>query len=256
MSWYGNPWVIGIVGGIPSGFVVNWISRYTLGRRENREYLQKILGANREIVYAVRPGISEGQIPAQEVLQALVNATARRYGVEPKDLFGPQEIAEELTKEVMDSSFISSSQKADYCQKLTILKAAPDGEATAPRKIDTEIALSAYRARSVERMSAYLGFLTAALAIVFSMLVLSKANYSDTHLLNLTGHIQPLFPALLATLTVTLTMAAYPAFRSLSRQRERQRALERAQRQIEFLKDRVYEGVRVARSATRRKDDS
>jgi hypothetical protein len=51
----------------------------------------------------------------------LINATARLYGVESANLFTPSQIAEELIKEVMDSSFISSSQKAEFCAKLTEL---------------------------------------------------------------------------------------------------------------------------------------
>src|SRR6185312_1655389 len=104
MSWYSNPWVVGVISGIPSGLLVNWVSRKLLGKREDREYLQKTLIANREVIYAIRPGISEGHIPTYEVLTALINATARRYGVEPEDLYTPKTISEELVKEVMDSS--------------------------------------------------------------------------------------------------------------------------------------------------------
>lgn len=111
MSWYSNPWVVGIIGSIPGGFLVNWLTGLVLRKKENREYLQKVIGANREVIYAVRPGISEGEIPSREVMNSLRNATARRYGVDPSDLYSGPEIAEELTKEVMDSSFISSSQK-------------------------------------------------------------------------------------------------------------------------------------------------
>jgi len=93
-----NPWVIGIGGGIFSGLIVTFISRLFLSRRDQREYAQKILGANREIIYAVRPGISEGIIHAVGVLDALVEATARKYGVDREDLYQPYEIAQDLSR--------------------------------------------------------------------------------------------------------------------------------------------------------------
>jgi hypothetical protein len=116
-----NPWFIGIGGGILSGLIVTVISRALLSRRDDREYAQKVLGANREVVYAVRPGISEGLVPTVDVLDSLVEATSRKYGVDRKDLYRPFEIAQELMKEVMDSSFISAKTKEDYCTRLGAL---------------------------------------------------------------------------------------------------------------------------------------
>jgi hypothetical protein len=66
-QWMANPWLIRIVAAIPSGVLVNWLTSLVLGRRENREYLRKVNGANREIVYAIRPGMSESEMPTPEV---------------------------------------------------------------------------------------------------------------------------------------------------------------------------------------------
>ena len=79
--------------------------------------------ANRELMYAIRPGIAEGHIPGGTVLQAMANATARKYGIERRDLFTTAQLADELVKEVMDSSFLSSAQKVDYCSKLAFMRA-------------------------------------------------------------------------------------------------------------------------------------
>ena len=116
-----NPWVIGIGGGILSGLIVTLISRLILSKRENREYIQKIHAANKEILYAIRPGISEGQLPIITVINALRNSTARKYSVTSDDIWSASEISDELIKEVMDSSFISSSAKQEFCEKLRSL---------------------------------------------------------------------------------------------------------------------------------------
>jgi hypothetical protein len=101
----------------------------------------KIRGLN-DVIFAVRPGISEGQIPSTAILEALLNSTARRYGVSVGDMHNPSQIAEELIKEVMDSSFLSATQKTQYCDSLlpisTTASAAPAPQAEVPRGEVTE----------------------------------------------------------------------------------------------------------------------
>ncbi len=212
MDWYTNPWVIGILGSIPSGFVVNWASGYLLGRRENREYLQKVIGANREIVYAIRPGISEGQIPSAEVLTSLVNATARRYSVEASDLYSPTQISEELVKEVMDSSFISSVQKKEYCGRLAELGNAMKQEEPDAAKEATPKTIVEYRQRFVSTISMLMGVLTATVTLMYTFLefirkkdaIVSDGKQFDSFI--------PLIIAMVSMISVTLVMVLYRDF--------------------------------------------
>lgn len=122
MEWLSNGWVIGIGSGVASGLIVLPISRYYFSAREQRELNQKIAAANREVVFAVRHGIPEGAVPSKEVVRSLVEATARRYGIDPDKMYGPAEISSDLIKEVMDSSFISADTKQEYCSKLIELQ--------------------------------------------------------------------------------------------------------------------------------------
>ena len=89
MNFLNNAWVIGIGGGVLSGFFVTVFSRMILSRRDRGEYVQKLQSANREIIYALRPGISEGHVPNRQVVVLLINATARKYGVDIGDLVDP-----------------------------------------------------------------------------------------------------------------------------------------------------------------------
>lgn len=59
MDILNNAWVVGIGGGILSGLIVTVITRYLFSKKENSEYMQKVSSVNREIIYALRPGISE-----------------------------------------------------------------------------------------------------------------------------------------------------------------------------------------------------
>lgn len=164
MDLFSNPWIVGIGGGVLSGLIVTGISRFVFSRRDDREYAQKVAAVNREVTYALRPGISEGHIPNEEVLSSLINATARKYRVNRSDVFRPKQIAEELIKEILDSSFISSSTKHDYCETLAhLVSDKPETNETQELVTEKRIAESEYRARLMSAMSSILG-LTAAMA--------------------------------------------------------------------------------------------
>jgi len=121
MEWLNGPWVVGIGGGILSGILVSVIFRLLFSGRDSREYVQKLQSANREIIYALRPGIAEGHVPDRQAVQSLISATARKYAIDKNDLYDPTQIGEELTKEITDSSFISANTKQEYCNQLDSL---------------------------------------------------------------------------------------------------------------------------------------
>jgi hypothetical protein len=173
MDIINNPWFIGIGGGILSGLIVTFISRLVLSRRDNREYTQKVLGANRELIYAIKPGISEGHIPAADIIQSLIEATARKYGVESKSLYRAPEIAQELMKEVMDSSFISAKTKEDYCARLATLVPSPTTQPPSPpaRSKDDQPSsgMEEYRARMISMMSVMMGMVAASMTLFMAL---------------------------------------------------------------------------------------
>ncbi|MBU1699374.1 MAG: hypothetical protein KJ970_11085 [Candidatus Eisenbacteria bacterium] len=169
--WLNNPWVVGIGGGILSGILVTIVSRTILSRRDRREYYQKLLSANREVIYAIRPGISEGCIPDKHVVESLLSATARKYSIERKDLYDPGQISEELMKEVMDSSFISASTKQQYCEQLESLTTEETHvvEGSIPetdQRPKHRSELEEYRSRMVTMMSVMLGLMTTIMTIL------------------------------------------------------------------------------------------
>jgi hypothetical protein len=224
MEWFSNPWVIGVLGSIPGGFLVNYVTGKILGKRENREYLQKVIGANREVVYAIRPGISEGQIPSAEVLTSLVNATARRYGVEVSDLYTATQIAEELVKEVMDSSFISSSQKGEYCSRLADLGVTAKKQLLEPVKEPQPRAIAEYRHRLTSSVSMLLGLLTATTSVMFSMLELIRSKKLNVDLGAKDGKgLEFFLPVLAAMTTMAVTVLFFVVYRDFLRRRSQVR---------------------------------
>jgi hypothetical protein len=169
MDIFSNPWVVGISGGILSGLIVAYVSRLIFSKRDNREYAQKISLANHEVLYAVRPGISEGVVPTNAVLRSLIEATARKYAVDVPDMHDLNDVSSELIKEVMDSSFISASAKQEFCEKLTSIK---EEEAIPERgEFEKEYDISArYRRQVVAILSAMVGILTGLAGVAITLM--------------------------------------------------------------------------------------
>ena len=168
-GWLNNPWVIGIGGGVLSGLLVTTISRYLLSRRESREHVQKVAAANQEILYAIRPGISEGRLPSSKAVLAMTAATARRQAVDSEDLFGPNEISQELVKEVMDSSFLSAEDKHQYCEKLAELDSAVKEDQSEQGAVEEESRprseIAEYREKMTRLTSMMMGLLAMTMTV-------------------------------------------------------------------------------------------
>ena len=135
MEWLHNHWVIGIGGGAVSGVMVLLIIRQLFSGRERRDYERRVAAANSEIIHAIRPAITEKAIPSNAMLDALFAATARKYGVSGKDLLPKAGFANELMKEVIDNTFLSSPQKAELCELLGAMK-QPDSDAPGRRVVE------------------------------------------------------------------------------------------------------------------------
>src|SRR6266851_3086470 len=163
MQWLDNAWVVGTGTGVLSGIVVTWVAQWILSRKENRDYRKNVAEANREIVYTIRSGIPEEQIPSREIILALTNSTARRYSVSAADLYAPREIAEELIKEVMDSSFLPAGKKTEYGQLLLPIGAEQPAGVPYPEHVwqEREIYMAHRQETFLSSISATLGMLVA-----------------------------------------------------------------------------------------------
>lgn len=166
-----NPWVIGIGGGVISGFVVFFITQLIFNNSRAATNRRNVDMTNREVIYALRPGIPEGEIPSKDIVDALIHATGRKYGVDSKDAYDCVTIGEELIKEVVDSSFISAKQKAEYVNSLRTLMIEPalaeSSEATVRVAADTQRLSRTMFSSYATYMAGLLGAITATMTVVF-----------------------------------------------------------------------------------------
>ena len=122
MAFITNPWFIGIFGGLLSGLAVTLITRYIFRRREYREYNRILETANNEIMYSLRPSIAEKMFPSKEIIESVISATANKYIVEVDDLYDLKTLSDDIIKDIMDNTFLSSQQKNEFCDHVTKLR--------------------------------------------------------------------------------------------------------------------------------------
>lgn len=207
MEIFNNSWVVGVGGGILSGLIVTLITRYLFSKKDNKEYAQKILTVNREVVYALRPGISEGHIPDNEVLSSLINATARKYKVERADTYQAKQIAEELIKEIMDSSFISAETKKNYCETLAHLVNTEKFEALPAAVTVERLSIeSEFRKKQNERISTVLGITAAMGTMVVALTTVINKPAISSPFKDLIGIALPTITILASVMIATVAM--------------------------------------------------
>lgn len=169
MDLLSNIWVVGAAGGLISGFLVRLIIRRMFSARDQREYHQNLAVANDEILHAIRPAIEQKILPSTAMLDALFSATARKYGVDSRDLLPRAAFADELMKEVIDNTFLSSQQKVEFCGLLAGLKQPAD----ASPKRGAESVTVARRAETSDP-SGILGLSTGLMAFMLALVFYIK----------------------------------------------------------------------------------
>lgn len=122
MNFFKNTWIIGIVTGIISGILVYFITSKFFDSKGKKEYASHVREANKDVINALKPYIAEQGLPDFEVLKALILSTARKNGVDVKDLYSPAQYCEELIGEIICDVYVSSDRKKEYSESVSSYK--------------------------------------------------------------------------------------------------------------------------------------
>ena len=231
MEWLNDPWVIGIGGGILSGLIVTGVSRWIFSGRDRKEHLSKVGSANREVVYAIRQGIPEDRVPTREIVEALISSTARKYGLPTSDLNQPQDVASDLVKEVMDSSFISAEKKDQYCSALLskLTPEKPDSDGRSRERVAARNIADEQRSRLLWMMSGTLGLTAAGMSAALALF------------LRETDRVVPQSTVVLVPVAIALSASLVAMF--AAQLRVYRRKAERADQMTRFLLEERKESV-------------
>lgn len=163
-----NAWFVGIITSIISGLIVFFVTRHYISKDINKADSQSLYEAKMEVLYAIRPSISEGNLPDREIINSLIKASMMKYEINKKHYFTVEELADTLIKEVMDSSFISAKEKITYCKNLLEIK-KPEESALILEKYDEGSEyVSPIRARLSLTLSLTMGLLACVITLMIS----------------------------------------------------------------------------------------
>ncbi len=202
-EWLNNSWVTGIGGGIFSGLIVFFITRWLFSDQSKREIAQKVLAANREIIFAIRAGIPDGIVADKPTIESLRSATARRCGVDAGLLLDNSGLVDELIKEVMDNSFISAKTKKDYCAQLHAIvdDIGPSQESVPSKVIEMQERLNS-STRVMGTVSASMATMAGMMVAVVTVVAGPMDDITDRLSQSLISN-----PFILAVATTTLALA-------------------------------------------------
>ncbi len=222
MDFLNNAWVVGTGGGILSGLTVTWISRFMFSKKENGIYIQNLRSANNEVIYALRPAISENKFPSIEIIDALIEANCRKFKVEKRDMYNVKQIAEELTKEIMDTSFISYDKKQELFQHLiNLYKEEVDVIKDTAVKKDMEVL--EYKKRLLNIVTSMLGIMTTGLVFAITMLSFYSKEINNIFNLNDLPKLRTLLMMLITSIAIiSSSMATFNIDKFAKRKKDKE----------------------------------
>jgi hypothetical protein len=174
MELFSNPWIVGIGGSMISGILVGIITRYIFSGGVKKEYLHKIQAANNEILDVIRHSIAEKVFPLFEVIDSIRASISKKYGVSKSDLYNAITLCNDIVKEIMESPFLSSKEKVDFCDLVVGVKKQHQG--IEEDQVDKSESINTGKSESSEFLSLTLGVTTAGMVIVTTTLISLMQN--------------------------------------------------------------------------------
>ena len=151
--------IIGIITAFLCGMLSFFVIRMFLSRKEKREYRNRVRIANNEILNLVRPFVIDHKIPTKDILSAIIVSTAKKFDVKPGHLNNIEALTGDLINEILSNSFLSPTQKLEYCTLLSLFQEYESKEA--------EVVYLEYEKESFSSViSYYFGFMTFALVLM------------------------------------------------------------------------------------------
>lgn len=105
-----NNWVIGIAGGLISALLYSLFS--FIFRKISKS--KDIERANNEILNTLKPYVIDRGLPEVEIIEALIDATARKYQISYEQMYSIPILCDELIKEITESIYITYEKKNEY----------------------------------------------------------------------------------------------------------------------------------------------
>ncbi len=119
-SFLENPWTSGIGGGLISGFIVFYVTRWFLQRKDKSGYRTSVNSANKQVINLLKAYVVDKGLPDYQIVNSIISAAAREFSVKREEMYDVIVICEELIKEIIGNVYVSSDQKQRYLEDLRL----------------------------------------------------------------------------------------------------------------------------------------
>ncbi|WP_052400756.1 hypothetical protein [Oceanobacillus jeddahense] len=113
-----NPWIISILASIIGSVIYYLLYKIAVKLFGRSEYNKRVKEANHQLVAVLRNLISEGAIPSNQIIKALITSYSRSYSIKISDMYSVIDVKEELIKELFETSFIDVDRKLELSRAL------------------------------------------------------------------------------------------------------------------------------------------
>lgn len=111
---FSNQWVINIGTGIIVYIFTSIVSKIILNKATNKEKQKQIDNANKTIIRILKPYVADENILNEMIINSIIEDVAREYNLSSNEIFNAKVICEELTREILESSYVDNEKKREY----------------------------------------------------------------------------------------------------------------------------------------------
>lgn len=111
---FSNQWVINIGTGIIVYIFTSIVSKIILNKATNKEKQKQVDNANKTIIRILKPYVVDKNILNEMIINSIIEDVAREYNLSVNEIFNAKVICEELTREILESSYVDNERKREY----------------------------------------------------------------------------------------------------------------------------------------------
>lgn len=113
-----NNWVFGVCTSLISSAIFYFLTTWLSFKISKRDYSKRIEAANSKVILILKSYLVNNSLPTLNVINAIIASVSREFGVKPIDLYSISIICEELIRQIIENTYISSEIKNNYIKNL------------------------------------------------------------------------------------------------------------------------------------------
>jgi len=120
--WYNSGWLVGVATSLLAGLILALLGPALLRQKRTRDLDVRRDQVAEDWLQSVRSSVANGVLPSPELLEAVLQGSAYRRGLDASYAPSPSTLLKVLVKEVMESPFLAADRKKQLSGELVTLE--------------------------------------------------------------------------------------------------------------------------------------